>query len=67
MPVSEIDDVKVEMLPVTTPPTERDVRDRRGVLAWTFDAAAGEAREIKFGWRVRWPADKAVTYEPAQM
>ena len=64
LPVSEIEDIKVEMLPVTTPPTERDVRDRRGVLAWNFDAAPGEAREIKLGWRMRWPADKAVVYEP---
>ena len=43
---------------VTTPPTERDVRDRRGVLAWSFDATPGEAKEIKLGWRLRWPADK---------
>jgi uncharacterized protein (TIGR02231 family) len=64
IPVSEIDDVKVELLPVTTPPSERDVKDRRGVLAWNFDAAPGESREIKLGWRVRWPADKMVVYEP---
>jgi uncharacterized protein (TIGR02231 family) len=49
LPVSEIDDVKVELLPVTTPPSERDVKDRRGVLAWSFDAAAGEQREIRLG------------------
>ena len=64
MPTSEIEDIKVELLPVTTPPTERDVRDRRGVLAWSFDAAPGEAKEIKLGWRLRWPADKVVSYEP---
>jgi uncharacterized protein (TIGR02231 family) len=64
MPTSEIEDIKVELLPVTTPPTERDVRDRRGVLAWSFDAAPGEAKEIKLGWRIRWPADKLVSYEP---
>jgi len=29
-------------------------------LAWSFDAAAGEQREIKLGWRVRWPADKSI-------
>ena len=39
----------------TTPPSERDAGDRRGVLAWTFDAPAGELREIKLAWRVRWP------------
>lgn len=60
VPVSEIDDVKVELLPITTPPTERDVKDRRGVLAWSFDAAPGEQREIKLGWRLRWPSDKAI-------
>ncbi len=64
VPVSEIEDVKVELLPATTAPTERDVRNRRGVLAWSFDAAPGEAKEIKLAWRVRWPADKAVIYTP---
>ena len=62
LPVSEVDDIKVELLPVTTPPTERDVRDRRGVLAWSFDAAPGEIKEIRLGWRLRWPADKTVVY-----
>jgi uncharacterized protein (TIGR02231 family) len=62
IPVSEIDDVKVEMLGVTTPPTARDVRDRRGVLEWTFDLAPGASRDILLGWRVRWPADKSVIY-----
>jgi len=64
VPVSEIDDVKVELLPATTAPTERDVRNRRGVMAWSFEAAPGEARDIKTAWRVRWPADKAVVFAP---
>ncbi len=38
--------------------------DRRGVLAWTYDMAAGEAREIRFGYRLRWPADRELTLEP---
>ncbi len=64
IPASETSDIQVEMLPVTTPPSERDVRDRRGVLAWNFEAAPGEAKEIKLGWRMRWPGDKVVAYEP---
>ena len=64
IPTSEVADIQVEMLPATTPPTERDVRDRRGVLAWSFDAVPGEAKEIKLGWRLRWPGDKVVAYEP---
>ncbi|MBI1202989.1 MAG: mucoidy inhibitor MuiA family protein [Rhodopseudomonas sp.] len=65
MPVSEAGDIAVEMLPVTTPPTARDWRDRRGVLQWAFDIAPGEARDIKFGWRVSWPKDKSVVMTPA--
>src|SRR6185436_7089636 len=64
VPTTENEDIKVEVLQVSTPPAERDVRDRRGVLAWSFDAAPGEIREIKLGWRLRWPADKTVAYEP---
>jgi uncharacterized protein (TIGR02231 family) len=64
LPVSELDDVKVEMLPSTTPPTERDARNRRGVLGWTFTAAPGESRDITVGWSVRWPSDKMVVYGP---
>ena len=65
IPVSETEDIVVEMLPVTTAPSGRDLHDRRGVLQWAFDAAPGEARDIKLGWRVRWPKDKAVVLSPA--
>jgi uncharacterized protein (TIGR02231 family) len=64
VPVSEIDDVEVEMLPGSSAPTERDVRGRRGVIAWNFELGPAEARDIRFGWRVRWPSDKSVTYGP---
>jgi uncharacterized protein (TIGR02231 family) len=63
-PVSEVDDVQVELLPLTTKPTQTDARDRRGVLAWTLDMKGGEGREIALGWRVRWPAGKSVVFEP---
>ena len=65
LPVSETEDIQVEMLPVTTPPTARDLRDRRGVMEWAFDMKSGETREIKFGWRVRWPKDKAIQFTPS--
>jgi uncharacterized protein (TIGR02231 family) len=66
LPVSEIDDVKVELLPISTSPTERDVRNRRGVLAWTIDLKPGESRDLKLAWRVRWPADKTIVYGPGR-
>jgi uncharacterized protein (TIGR02231 family) len=55
LPVSENDDIQVEMLPSTTPPTATNLRDKRGVLEWAFEARPGEAKDISFAWRVRWP------------
>ncbi|MDB5601920.1 MAG: mucoidy inhibitor [Xanthobacteraceae bacterium] len=65
LPVSEAEDIVVETLPVTTTPTAQNLRDRRGVLEWAFDAKPAEVREVKFGWRVRWPKDKSVVFGPA--
>jgi uncharacterized protein (TIGR02231 family) len=66
VPVSEVDEVKVEMLSVTTPPTEKDVRNRRGVMAWSFDLAPGAARDLRIAWLARWPADKTVVFATGQ-
>ena len=67
LPISEVSDIVVEMLPLTTPPTQKDVRDRRGVLAWAFDAQPGELKELKLGWRLTWPADKTVMFDGRRM
>ena len=40
LPVSENEDIVVEMLPSTTPPTATNLRDKRGVLEWAFEAEA---------------------------
>jgi uncharacterized protein (TIGR02231 family) len=65
LPVSENEDIVVEMLPLTTTPTASNLRDRRGVLEWAFEAKAGEVRDINFAWRIRWPKDKGVVMVPA--
>lgn len=65
LPVSESEDIVVEMLPATTPPTAKDIRDKRGVLEWSFDAKPGEVRDINFAWRIRWPKDKSMVIVPA--
>jgi uncharacterized protein (TIGR02231 family) len=64
LPVSENEDIQVEMLPSTTPPTASNLRDRRGVLEWAFEAKPGELKDIAFAWRVRWPKDKGVVMMP---
>jgi uncharacterized protein (TIGR02231 family) len=60
LPVSENEEIVVEMLPSTTPPTTTNLRDKRGVLEWAFEAKAGEVKDIGFAWRVKWPKDKGV-------
>jgi uncharacterized protein (TIGR02231 family) len=64
LPVAENSEIQVEMLPSSTQPTQRDVRDQRGVMAWTMDVPPGETRDVKFGWRVRWPTEKSVVFAP---
>ena len=65
LPVSENEDIVVEMLPSTTPPTASNIRDKRGVLEWSFDAKPGEVKDINFAWRVRWPKDKSMVIVPS--
>ena len=65
LPVSENEEIQVEMLSSTTPPTTTNLRDKRGVLEWAFEAKPGEVKDIAFAWRVRWPKDKGVVMVPA--
>lgn len=65
LPISENEDIVVEMLPSSTPPTASNIRDRRGVQEWSFDAKPGEIRDINFAWRIRWPKDKGMVIVPA--
>lgn len=65
LPVSENEEIQVEMLPATTLPTATNLHDKRGVLEWAYDAKPGEVRDIAFAWRVRWPKDKGVVMIPS--
>lgn len=65
LPVSENEDIVVEMLPSTTPPSATNIRDKRGVLEWAYEAKAGEVKDINFAWRIRWPKDKNVVMTPS--
>ena len=55
LPVPRDERIEVELLKATTEPSARDLGDRTGVLAWTYDYAAGETREITFGYAVEFP------------
>jgi len=65
LPVSENDEIAVELLPSSTPPTTTNLHDKRGVLEWAFEVKPGEAKDINFAWRMRWPKDKGVVMVPA--
>jgi uncharacterized protein (TIGR02231 family) len=65
LPVSENQEIQVELLPATTPPTTTNLADKRGVLEWAFEAKPNETRDIALAWRVRWPKDKGVVMIPS--
>ncbi len=61
VPVSTQQDIKVDVSTNVTP-ARKDFDDRRGVYVWEFQAAPSEEKQITFGYRVAWPADKQVRY-----
>jgi uncharacterized protein (TIGR02231 family) len=61
IPVSQNDDIKVELIgPVQ--PTQKDIDGKRGVLAFESKLEPEEERLIEFGYRVIWPGSRAITY-----
>ncbi len=66
-PFAENSAITVEAIANGTPPTERNLQDRRGVLAWSYDYKPGEEREIRHGYRIRWPGDRELVMEPQPM
>jgi uncharacterized protein (TIGR02231 family) len=67
IPFSENTAITVETLPQTTAPSEKQLADKRGVMAWSFDAQPGETKEIRLAYRVKWPADRDVVTQPAPL
>ena len=61
IPVSQNQDIKVELI-AKAQPTRKDPDDKRGVMAWDIKLEPNEEKQIEFGYRVSWPADKRVRY-----
>lgn len=58
-PISTQKDIKVELIDKeTTTPTYN--KEDIGVITWDFDLAAGESREFKIAFAVRYPKDKKI-------
>lgn len=61
VPVSNNNDIKVDIISRTAP-TKTGVDDKRGVLAWDLTLEPDQEQAVDFGYRVVWPAAKAITY-----
>lgn len=55
IPFSASQDITVEPVAGMTPPTERDLNKRRGVMAWRFDLEPKDEKLVKTGFKVTWP------------
>ncbi len=63
IPISENSAIVIEQAPATTPPTDKIVGDRRGVMGWTFDLAPNDTKAITLAYRMKWPADREVVFQ----
>jgi hypothetical protein len=63
MPISENTAIVIDLLPATTPPSEKIVGDKRGVMAWNATLAPNEAKDFRLAYRMKWPADRDVTFQ----
>jgi len=66
-PVSENAAIVVELAPATTPPTDKQIGDRRGVMGWTLDLKPGEAKDVRLAYRMKWPAGREVVVDDAPL
>ncbi len=55
MPFSAREDVTVEALRDQTPPTTKDYKKRRGVMAWTLELDSKEEKTIRTGYKISLP------------
>lgn len=60
MPFSANENVSVEPLAQMTPPTDKDLNKKRGVVAWRFDLESKAEKILKFGYKVTWPQNMQV-------
>ncbi|CAN7443557.1 mucoidy inhibitor MuiA family protein [Bosea sp. LjRoot90] len=63
VPFSENSAITVELLSQSTPPTEKQIGDKRGVSAWSFELAPGAQKEIRLAYRIKYPGDREVIFD----
>lgn len=61
MPVSNQEDIVVEMTEGSTQPSMTGVDNQRGVLEWSRKLEASQEWQITFGYEVSWPKEMKIT------
>ena len=61
VPVAGDDDIKVKALGDAAKPNLHDMDDRKGVIAWTWQARAGGEKRLAWGYELTWPGDKTLS------
>ncbi|MDH3921084.1 MAG: DUF4139 domain-containing protein, partial [Rhodospirillales bacterium] len=60
LPVPRDERIEIDLLKESSKPTQKDVEERKGVLAWTYEYAPGEKRVVVFGYAVTYPEGESV-------
>jgi uncharacterized protein (TIGR02231 family) len=64
IPFSEVSTLNVELLPQSTPVTEKNSDAKRGVLTWVYEMAPQQSQDIRLTYRLKWPADRELIFTP---
>ncbi len=57
IPVSQDERIEVELSKQTTQPTQKDLHDRLGVMAWRYSYQPKEKKKITIGYELRYPKE----------
>ena len=63
IPYSENEKISIIQLPGTTPPSRKNLEDKRGIFAWDFDLKAGQEKQIDLAYKVVWPKEEKIYYQ----
>lgn len=61
LPVAQNEQIRVELLKESKAPSQTDVDDQKGVLAWELELKPGSKAQLDFGYRISYPGKGPLT------
>ena len=55
IPFTVNEKIIVRLLPSSTAPSRKDLKDKRGILAWDFTLGKGQEKQIRLDYTISWP------------